>query len=80
MTYHNVTANLTGVDRDDALEAMDDDHDFDAWMIAFDKKRARMEAEFEAMRKGDGGRKAKPGRVAISKEEFLKKTGGVRGG
>lgn len=41
MVYNGAITNLYGEDRDEAIEAMDDDEKFDAWRVRFERKRAR---------------------------------------
>lgn len=63
--------NLMGEDRADALSAMHDDQEFDRWQEEYERKRARMEANMGKQQAGGGSKK--PGRVSVSKEEFLKR-------
>jgi hypothetical protein len=70
MTYNNVMTNLMSEDRAAAMRVMHDDAAFDKWMEDFDRKR-----QSDSTSAPD-----KPGRVRVSKEEFLAKMGGTYGG
>jgi hypothetical protein len=39
--YYGVMANLFGEDKDDAVEAMDNDSEFDKWLESYQKKQQR---------------------------------------
>lgn len=72
--YHGVLTNLYGEDRDAAVQAMDNDAEFDRWMAAYERKMAA-ERSAASRPRGAGGAQAPRGKV--SKEEFLNRMGAV---
>ena len=71
--YHGVINNLFGRDRQDAIKAMQDDADFDRWIVQYETKRAS-EDRGESNPSTPTGRSPGPrGKVAMSKEAYIKK-------
>jgi hypothetical protein len=63
-TYAGVIQNLYGKDRQDALDAMDDDAAFDRWMANYSRKQQQ-----DSQR--SGGSKSRSGKTAIDKDTYL---------
>jgi hypothetical protein len=72
--YHNISSNLYGGDRAEALAVMDNDHAFDKWLASYDRKKSEELAAAERGANTAGGRSGK-GRAKVSKDEFLKRMG-----
>lgn len=69
MTYHNAMTQLMPEDRFEAMQVIEDDEEFDAWLKRYELK----------MQSKPSKRPSRPGRVAVSKDEFLERMGSVHG-
>lgn len=65
--YNNITTNLIGEDRDEAIAAMANDADFDRWLVRYERKNA------SKSRKSGGG-------FTMDAEEAAVRFGTVYGG